>query len=281
MYELLNNGQHPFYKKGMTKKELLRNIRDKNLTYINNISPLANNLLQQLLQKDLSKRITSSLALKHPWITRNESDPIPLNLYQQVNKIIIKNKMKNLLLISIFMNYMSNKSKNEINLSTNYNKTNKNVYNNQKNARDGFFASFDFTTKVPYYKSTSSHHITKYKIFSNLKVFSNNIIESNKNGNSENSSINLKNYKISPNLIENYSLISRNKNTFLPKISSHKSINKKILKLYNNTHEKCIINNSLKNLDTYKKNLFRNKSNWGRRNVNFIKHINNNKRYLK
>jgi hypothetical protein len=186
--------------------------------------------------------------------------------------------MKNLLLISIFMNFMSNKSKNEINFSANYTKTNKNVYMNQKNTRNGFISSFDFTTQVPYYKSTSSHHITKYKIFSNLKVFSNNIIESNKNGNSENNSLNLKTNKMKPNLVENYSLISRNKNTFLPKISSHKSINKNI---YNNTHEKFNINNSLKNLDTYKKNLFRNKSNWGRRNIHFLKHINNNKRYLK
>ena len=84
MYELLNNGQHPFYKKGMEKKDLLNNIKNKNIPYNKNISPLANNLLQQLLQKDLSLRITSSLALKHPWITRNESDPIPLNLYQEV-----------------------------------------------------------------------------------------------------------------------------------------------------------------------------------------------------
>ena len=112
MYQLLNNGEHPFYKKGISKKELLKNIKNVNITYINNISPLANNLLQQLLQKDLSLRITSSLALKHPWITRNESDPIPLNLYEEVNIIIIKNKMKNLLLISIFINYISNKSKN-------------------------------------------------------------------------------------------------------------------------------------------------------------------------
>ena len=179
------------------------------------------------------------------------------------------------------MNYISNKSKNEINISTNYNKTNKNIYSNQKNARNGLISCYDFTTKVPYYKSTSSHHITKYKIFSNLKVFSNNIIESNKNGNSENNSLNLKTNKMRPNFFENYSLISRNKNTFLPKISSHKSINKNILNIYNITHEKFNINSSLKNLDTYKKNLFRNKSNWGRRNVNFIKHINYNKRYLK
>jgi serine/threonine protein kinase len=66
MYELLNNGEHPFYKFGMTKKELLKNIKNINISYNNNISPLANNLLQQLLQKDLSLRITASLALKHP-----------------------------------------------------------------------------------------------------------------------------------------------------------------------------------------------------------------------
>jgi serine/threonine protein kinase len=93
----------------MTKKELLKNIKNINISYNNNISPLANNLLQQLLQKDLSLRITASLALKHPWITRNESDPIPLNLYEEVNKIIIKNKIINLFLFFSFMNYMSNK----------------------------------------------------------------------------------------------------------------------------------------------------------------------------
>ena len=109
MYQLLNNGQHPFYKKGITRKELLKNIKYKKIPYLNNISPLANNLLQQLLNKDLSLRITSSLALKHPWITRNESDPIPLNLYEEVNKIFLKNKMINLVLVSLFMKYISNK----------------------------------------------------------------------------------------------------------------------------------------------------------------------------
>ena len=109
MYELLNNGQHPFYKKGMTKKELFKNIKNKNISYINKISPLANNLLQQLLKKDLSLRITAALALKHPWITRNELDPIPLNLYEEVNKIILKNKMIILMLTSLFMKYISNK----------------------------------------------------------------------------------------------------------------------------------------------------------------------------
>ena len=35
MYQLLNNGEHPFYKKGISKKELLKNIKNVNITYIN------------------------------------------------------------------------------------------------------------------------------------------------------------------------------------------------------------------------------------------------------
>ena len=283
MYELLNNGQHPFYKAGMTKKELLKNIKNKNIQYINNISPLANNLLQQLLQKDLSLRITSSLALKHPWITRNESDPIPLNLYEEVNKIVIKNKMINLLLISSFMSYMSKKwSKYKIMNSIKHAKSNK--YNNNffrhKNFRQKLIYNLDLNTKYPaYYKSISSQHITKYKILSNLKQFSHNIMEINKNGNSENISINFRN-KIK--MRENDPYISRNKNNILPKIQINRTADKKLSKSNNYTLEKF---NSLQfRLEECKKKLFRNNSNWSKRHSEFNSYLKNSKpniRYLK
>ncbi len=283
MYQLLNNGEHPFYKLGMTKKELLKNIKNKNIPYINNISPLANNLLQQLLQKDLSLRITASLALKHPWITRNESDPIPLNLYEEVNKIIIKNKIINLFLISSFMNYMSKKwSKYKIihNIQhTKSNKCNTNCFKH-KNFRQKLIYNLDLTTKyTPCYKSISSQQVNKYKIISNLKHFSYNIMEINKNGNMENSSIYFRN-KIK--IKENHdSSLSRNKKNFLPKIQNNRTAEKKISKSKNYSIEKF---NCLQyNIEECKKKLFRNNSNWGKRNTDFGSYLKsskqNNNRY--
>ena len=283
MYQLLNNGEHPFYKKGISKKELLKNIKNVNITYINNISPLANNLLQQLLQKDLSLRITSSLALKHPWITRNESDPIPLNLYEEVNIIIIKNKMMNLLLISLFMKYISNKWNKYkiINKDVKPSKSKKTI--RYKNFRQKMIYGFDLNNKIPlYYKATSSQHIPRFKLLANLKHYSHNIVEINKNANLENISMNFKNkIKIKPNLGENNdNSISRNNNSILPKIFNNRTIDRKSYN--NNSSEKF---SSLKyRLEECKKKLFRNNSNWEKVNVNYDYNLKNsqiNKRYLK
>ena len=286
MYELLN-GQHPFYKKGMTKKELFKNIKNKNISYINNISPLANNLLQQLLKKDLSLRITASLALKHPWITRNESDPIPLNLYEEVNKIIIKNKMINLLLISLFMKYISNKwDKYKIISNYKHFKSNKNnnIFKN-KNFKQKIICSLDLNIKIPsYYKSTSSQQLSKFKMLRNLKQSSYNMHEINKNANMENISDNFKNkIKLKPNIGIYDSLIFRNKNNILPKIPfKPRTIDKK-LSSNNHTVEKC--NNTLRyRFEECKKKLFRNNSNWDKRSQNNGNNLINyhiNKRYLK
>ena len=284
MYQLLNNGQHPFYKKGITRKELLKNIKYKKIPYLNNISPLANNLLQQLLNKDLSLRITSSLALKHPWITRNESDPIPLNLYEEVNKIFLKNKMINLVLVSLFMKYISNKwNKYKIinNFKNNKEKKHKKSVK-QKNFRHKIIYNLELNNKGPLYNnSTSSKIIPRFKLLTNLKNFSHNIMEINKNANLENNSlsINLKN-KINIKYGENDFSISRNKNNILPKIVNNRTSDKKIS--VSNSTEKF---NSLKyRLEECKKKLFRNKSNWEKINLNYGYNFKNNqvnKRYLK
>ena len=286
MYQLLNKGQHPFYKKGMTKKELFKNIKNKSITYLDDISPLANNLLQQLLQKDLTLRITSSLALKHPWITRNESDPIPLNLYQEVNKIIIKNKMIHLLLISLFMRYISNKW-NKYKIIHNFKEEAKAIKNKKtikpKNFRHKIIygMNLNLNSKSPsYFKSTSSQQIVRFKLLTNLKQISNNKVEINKNGNFENISMNFKNkIKIKQNFGENDFSISRNNNSILPKIKNNRTIDKKMC---NNSTEKFI---SLKyRLEECKKKLFRNNSNWEKINFNYgynLKYSQINKRYLK
>ena len=282
MYQLLNDGQHPFYKKGMTKKELLKNIENKHIPYLDNISPLANNLLQQLLNKDLSLRITSSLALKHPWITRNESDPIPLNLYEEVNNIILKNKMINLVLISLFMKHISNKW-NKYKIINNFknNKISKHKKSVKKpNFRQKMIYNIGLNNKAPlYYKSISSKLIPRFKMLTNLKNFSHNIVEINKNGNIDNNSLNIKN-NIRIKYNDNDLSISRNKNNILPKIFNNRTIDKKISVNY--TSEKF---RSLKyRMEECKRKLFRNNSNWEKINVNYGINIRNsqiNKRYLK
>ena len=240
---------------------------------------MANNLLQQLLQKDLSLRITSSLALKHPWITRNESDPIPLNLYEEVNIIIIKNKMMNLLLISLFMKHISNKwNKYKIINNKDVKSTKSKKTIRYKNFRQKIIYGFDLNNKIPlYYKATSSQQIP----MANLKHYSHNIVEINKNGNMENISMNFKNkIKIKPNSGENDNSISRNNNSILPKIYNNRTIDRKACN--NNSSEKF---SSLKyRLEECKKKLFRNNSNWEKVSENYDYNLRNsqiNKRYLK
>ena len=181
------------------------------------------------------------------------------------------------------MSYMSKKwSKYKIMNSIKHAKSNK--YNNNffrhKNFRQKLIYNLDLNTKYPaYYKSISSQHITKYKILSNLKQFSHNIMEINKNGNSENISINFRN-KIK--MRENDPYISRNKNNILPKIHINRTADKKLSKNNNYTLEKF---NSLQfRLEECKKKLFRNNSNWSKRHSEFNSYLKNSKpniRYLK
>ena len=44
--------------------------------------PLAQSLLEKLSKKEYEERYNVSDALKHPWITRNEADEIPLSIHE-------------------------------------------------------------------------------------------------------------------------------------------------------------------------------------------------------
>ena len=78
MYILLNNGEHPFYHKGDTKEDFVKNLKSiKELKCKCKISYMAMNLLKKLLEPDPLKRYKASDALNHPWITRNPEDKIP------------------------------------------------------------------------------------------------------------------------------------------------------------------------------------------------------------
>ena len=105
LFELLNKGNHPFYINGKNKKEYLKRIKKCEIKYYNKISKMAENLIKKMLEPDPLIRISSKVALTHPWITRKILDPIPLNLYQKITLRNINQKINQLMIIMIFLNY--------------------------------------------------------------------------------------------------------------------------------------------------------------------------------
>ena len=118
MYMLLNNGKHPFYHKDDKKKDFIKKIKLAKLHFINKISYMAKHLMHKLCEPNPSSRYSASLALKHPWITRNPNDDIPLTFNEILNRNNNKKNGHALIMISIFLNYA---------------KKNNNIYNNKNN----------------------------------------------------------------------------------------------------------------------------------------------------
>ena len=119
MYMLLNNDKHPFYRKDDKKEDFIKKIKLAKLHFINKISYMAKHLMHKLCEPNPSWRYSASIAIKHPWITRNPNDDIPLTF----NEILIRNNNKKnahaLIMISIFLNYGKKNNKFSRNNSTN------------------------------------------------------------------------------------------------------------------------------------------------------------------
>ena len=105
MYMLLNNGKHPFYQNGEKLEDFSEKIKKGKIEFINRVSYMAKNLIYKLCEPNPSWRYSAALAIKHPWITRNPKDDIPLTF----NEILVKNNNKKnaiaLMMINIFLNY--------------------------------------------------------------------------------------------------------------------------------------------------------------------------------
>ena len=134
MYMLLNNGKHPFYQKNDCKEDIIKKIKLAKLNFINKISYMAKNLMHKLCEPNPSWRYSASLAIKHPWITRNPNDEIPLTF----NEILIRNNNKKnghaLIMINIFLNYAKkNNIFNSNNKGNNNNSTTREIKKKNKN----------------------------------------------------------------------------------------------------------------------------------------------------
>ena len=139
LYMLLMKGKNPFYNRGDSKETVIKNIRNNNVIFNNdineenNISNMGKDLINKLLKKNPLYRYTIRSALEHPWITLKKFDKIPLTIYDKANIDENVEKIKIFLLVSIFLNYV-NKNKlffNEENSNEkNYNISDKNNISN-------------------------------------------------------------------------------------------------------------------------------------------------------
>ena len=111
MFMLLNYGKHPFYVKGELKKDFNKKIENCKITFYNKISPMAKHLIFKLLEPNPSWRYTAAQALKHPWITRNKNDEVPLTFNEILNKSNMKKVGRGLLGSLIFINFITKKKK--------------------------------------------------------------------------------------------------------------------------------------------------------------------------
>ena len=151
MYMLLNNGKHPFYHKDDKKEDFIKKIKLAKLHFINKISYMAKHLMHKLCEPDPSWRYSANLAIKHPWITRNPNDDIPLSFNEILNKTNNKKNAHTLMMISIFLNYIQKNNKFQINNNNNINNniiTNNNNYNNNINNIDSLIKKKKIKNKI-------------------------------------------------------------------------------------------------------------------------------------
>ena len=88
LYELSSGGAHPFYKKGMSKKEYIDNILKNKCScnFSTEMPLLARNLFLKLCKYEPLFRYEPYKALRHPWITRSVKSQIPMTLLEEYNK---------------------------------------------------------------------------------------------------------------------------------------------------------------------------------------------------
>ena len=162
LYMLLMKGKNPFYNRGDSKETVIKNIRNNNVIFNNdineenNISNMGKDLINKLLKKNPLYRYTIRSALEHPWITLKKFDKIPLTIYDKANIDENVEKIKIFLLVSIFLNYVK---KNK--LFFNEENSNEKNYNiNDKNNISNFEIEF----------GTERININKKKIKSSKEI---------------------------------------------------------------------------------------------------------------
>jgi len=154
MFMLLNGGRHPFYQKNDKREDFIRKIKNGKLNFINKLSFMAKNLNQKLCEVNPSWRYSAHLAMKHPWITRNPNDEIPLTFNEILNRNNSKKNLNQIIMISIFLSYYKKK---EVKSKEN---------NKDKYKDENFFNNILFRNKKNKLFYINKKYINKCKIIS-------------------------------------------------------------------------------------------------------------------
>ena len=166
LYMLLMKGKNPFYNKGDTKDTIINNIMNNNLIFVNEsinpISEMGKDLINKLLKKNPLYRYTIRTALEPPWITMNKFDKIPLTIYDKANNDEKAEKLKILLMISIFLFYQKKE---------NYKISNDKSIINENNSKSNINESdyFNLDSEYSFNYRNNSKKIKKYKNIKNVR----------------------------------------------------------------------------------------------------------------
>ena len=150
MFMLLNGGKHPFYQKNDRKEDFIRKIKIGKLNYINKLSFMAKHLNKKLCEVNPSWRYSANLAMKHPWITRNPNDEIPLTFNEILNRNNSKKNLNQISMICIFLNYYKKKE----------------IKSKENNKEDNFYNEFILKNKKNKLYYINKKYVNKCKIIS-------------------------------------------------------------------------------------------------------------------
>ena len=176
LYMLLNNGKHPFYFKGDERKNYIEKIKKGKFKFEKNISYLAKNLIGKLLEINPSWRYSSDKAIRHPWITRKKNDEIPKTFNEILSIRNATKNIKDIYLISLFLNFCQKNKKilNNNSLSDNE-KCSCNILNEDNENKNKIFIIDDnYVNKCNYYNEKKKEKLKKEKDFG-LEVIEDNI----------------------------------------------------------------------------------------------------------
>lgn len=107
LYLLLNQGTHPFYAQGDTKKKYIAKIKACTYKPVTTCSEMALLMLNAMLEPNPQTRISAQTALKHPWITRRMLDDLPHNVIEGLTRSSAQHKLQNAFILALFMKHFS------------------------------------------------------------------------------------------------------------------------------------------------------------------------------
>ena len=151
LYMLLNNGKHPFYFKGDERKNYIEKIKKGKFKFEKNISYLAKNLIGKLLEINPSWRYSSDKAIRHPWITRKKNDEIPKTFNEILSIRNATKNIKDIYLISLFLNFCQKNKKILNNNSLSDNEKYNILNEDNENENKIFIIDDNYVNKCNYY----------------------------------------------------------------------------------------------------------------------------------